>query len=74
MTRLAREIPTDPAHPIKKNGTYKDKHTPLTEKQGTKREREIFIAESNSIHSNNQICYSIRSLIKPDKNKKDKHL
>jgi hypothetical protein len=40
MTRLAREIPTDPAHPIKKNGTYKDKHTPLTEKQGTKRARE----------------------------------
>jgi hypothetical protein len=25
MTRLAREIPTDPAHPIKKNRTYKDK-------------------------------------------------
>ena len=38
MTRLAREIPTDPAHPINKNRTYKDKHTPLTENQGTKRE------------------------------------
>jgi hypothetical protein len=40
MTRLAREIPTDPAHPIKINRTYKDKHTPLTEKQGTKGERK----------------------------------
>jgi hypothetical protein len=25
MTRLARENPTDPAHPIKKNRTYEDK-------------------------------------------------
>jgi hypothetical protein len=40
MTRLAREIPTDPAHPTKINRTYKDKHTPLTEKQGTKGERK----------------------------------
>jgi hypothetical protein len=36
MTRLAREIPTDPAHPIKINGTYKDKHTPLTENKEQK--------------------------------------
>jgi len=39
MTRLAREIPTDPAHPINKNGTYKDKHTPLTEKQKEQKEK-----------------------------------
>jgi hypothetical protein len=39
MTRLARKIPTDPAHPINKNGTYKDKHTPLTEEQKNKKKR-----------------------------------
>jgi hypothetical protein len=39
MTRLAREIPTDPAHPINKNGTYKDKHTPLTEEQKNNKKR-----------------------------------
>jgi hypothetical protein len=39
MTRLAREIPTDPAHPIKINRTYKDRHTPLTGEQGTKGEK-----------------------------------
>jgi hypothetical protein len=40
MTRLAREIPTDPAHPIRINRTYKDIHTPLTEKQEAKGERK----------------------------------
>ena len=39
MTRLARKIPTDPAHPINKNGTYKYKHTPLTEEQKNKKKR-----------------------------------
>ncbi len=46
MTRLAREIPTDPAHPIKEDGTHKNKHTPLTEKQRTKEKEKIFIAKN----------------------------
>jgi hypothetical protein len=29
MTRLAKEIPTDSAHPIKGNKAYIDNHTPL---------------------------------------------
>jgi hypothetical protein len=41
MTRLAREIPTDPTHPIKENGTDKDKHTPLTRITENKRKRKF---------------------------------
>ena len=70
MTRLAREIPTDPAHPIKENETYKINIHRLQKNKEQKEKGKIFIAKTNSIHSNNQICYRIRSLIKPDKNEK----
>jgi hypothetical protein len=49
MTRLAKEIPTDPAHPINKNGTYKDKHTPLTEEQKNKKKRRKTFVAQNTI-------------------------
>jgi hypothetical protein len=39
MTRLAREIPTDPAHPIKKHSTLQDK-TYTAYKKSDKRWKE----------------------------------
>ncbi len=73
MTQLAREIPTDQAHPIKENEAYKINIHSLQKNKEQKEKGKVSIAKTNSIHSNNQICYRIRSLIKPDMNKKDKH-
>jgi hypothetical protein len=72
MTRLAREIPTDPAHPIKESGTYKDKHTPLTEKQRTKRERENLHRKEHSIHSSSRIILIIQTPLEDQRKTENK--
>ncbi len=55
MTRLAREIPTDPAHPINKKQTYKDEHTPLTEEQKTNKKSGNLHSTKHTSHSNSQM-------------------
>jgi hypothetical protein len=56
MTRLTREIPTDPAHQLKTQNVQ-NKHTPLQRNEEQEEKRKTFIAKPNSIHSNNQLYY-----------------
>ncbi len=56
MTRLAREIPTDPAHPIKKNRTFKDKtYTAYKKAMNDEKSKRIFTIKEHSIRSDSRI-------------------
>jgi hypothetical protein len=49
MTRLAREIPTDPAHPINKNKNTKINIHRLQKNKRTIRKVKIFVAQNTLV-------------------------